>query len=147
MARPAHTLILLLLAGCASQAPAPVAAIANKPPAGMALLTITRTNELMYVAVSAQIDVNGARAASLSAGDVHSMPVAPGSVTISVDTWSQPGRFNTRFTAEAGKSYRFVVSPRGDKVAAGMAGAALFGPVGAMVAMSGDGPFKIEQAP
>jgi hypothetical protein len=51
--------------------------------------------------------------------------------------WSAPGRYTLRFTAESGKSYRFLVSPRAENIAAGIAG----GIIGMTV--EGNGPFKI----
>lgn len=135
MVRPLHAVILLLLSGCAtSETAAPV--VAGPPPAGMASVTLTRVGAYGFAAAVA-IDMNGSRIADLAVNGSHQVAVAPGPVSFTASMWSAPGSYTLRFTAEPNKSYRLAVSPRGESIAAGIAG----GIIG--MAAEGNGPFKI----
>lgn len=92
------------------------------------------------MAAPASVDMNGARIADLGVGQSYSGPIQPGMATLTVSAWSSPGQSSFRFNAEPGKSYRFVVGPRGESMAAGMAG----GLIGQ--GMEGGGPFQIAPA-
>jgi hypothetical protein len=91
------------------------------------------------------IDLNGERVANLGIGERYSTAIAPGASIVGASVWSSPGRYSVRFNVEAGKDYAFVVSPRGEYLAAGMAG----GMAGVAIdtAVNEDsGPFKITAA-
>jgi hypothetical protein len=115
----------------------------------MASISITRATGYYYGALaSVAIEVNGNKVAGLHINDTHTMAVKPGPTTLSATMFGSPGRFDYRFNAERGKSYRFVVSPRSEAVTASMVGAAVLGGMGALMASAaeGNGPFKIEPA-
>jgi len=133
---------LVLLAGCASGGTTPSgsanAAVMHATAPGQATISITRSDELMYLAAPATVELNGAKIASIGRGESYTGGVAPGPAVLSVSAWSSPGASNQRFTAVPGKTYRFVISPRGDNFAAGMVG----GFVGQ--AIEGGGAFEIK---
>jgi len=133
----------LALGGCAVASSAPTStATQAPPPAGMARLTVTRSNAPYSLLAPVAIDLNGARVASLGMGESNSTFIAPGASIVAASVWSSPGRYGVRFNAEAGKDYAFLVSPRGEYIAAGMAG----GMAGVAIdtAVNEDsGPFKI----
>ena len=89
-------------------------------------VTITRESAYYASAVPVDLDVNGARIASIPNGGSYSGPLPEGPVTMSATSWSSPGRFTIRFNAQAGKRYAFELSPRGEQVFATVA----FGMVG-----------------
>ena len=128
---------LAVLVGCVTDGATPSAhAIAP----GQATISITRSNDLLYVAAPASVELNGAKVASLGRGETYSGGVGPGPAVITVSTWSTPGSTSYRFNVEPGKTYRFTVSPRGANFAAGMVG----GLVGA--AIEGGGAFQVAPA-
>lgn len=133
---------LVLLGGCAtggSTPPTSVNAATTRPTApGQATISISRTNEFAGSAATASVELNGAKIASIGNGESYTGGIAPGPAVVSVSAWSSPGASTTRFTAEPGKTYRFMVTPRGENFAAGMIG----GLVGQ--AVEGGGPFEIK---
>jgi hypothetical protein len=128
---------LVLLTGCVTDQPAPQA---FAPTPGQASITITRSNEFMSMGLSATVELNGARIASLGVGESYSGAAPPGSAVLTVSNWSAPDTASLRFNVQPGKAYRFMVTPRGAAVAAGLAG----GIVG--MAIEGGGPFQIAPA-
>ena len=140
--RVALTAILLLaLGGCASGPDAAPEAL----PAGMAQLAVTRPSDFLYASVKATVEVNGARIAELSRDDDgYSASFRAGPTTVSAYGSSPPGRYSIRFNAEAGKTYRLVVSPRREGyvplTASGKIGTADY------TVSDNDGAFKIEPA-
>ncbi|MGC2778417.1 MAG: hypothetical protein WA418_22555 [Bradyrhizobium sp.] len=110
---------------------------AHAAPKGRTTVAITRTNDFLYLAAPAAIEINGAKVASLGRGENYNGQIAPGPTAITVSTWSSPGSSSIRFTAVPGKTYRMVVGPRGKNFAASMVG----GLVGA--AIEGGGAFEI----
>jgi hypothetical protein len=130
-------LALVLLTGCVTDQPSPHA---FAPTPGQASITITRSNDFMSMGLSAAVELNGAKIASLGAGESYSGPVPAGSAVLTVSNWSAPGASSARFNAQPGKAYRFTITPRGAAVAAGLAG----GIVG--MAIEGGGPFQIAPA-
>jgi hypothetical protein len=138
--------IVASLAGCSTtDTPAPPVA-ATPPPAGMASITITRASSIMGSMLPVALDLDGKRIADLNVNQTHTMPVKPGSMTLTATMFGYPGRYDLTFTAERAKSYRFIVSPRSESFTAGMVGAAALGVVGSLLvtAAEGNGPFKIE---
>lgn len=135
MFRSIAVLPLVLLAGCATGGdPATVQPTAR----GQATISITRTSEFAGAGAWASVELNGAKIASIGNGESYTGGIAPGPAVVSVSAWSSPGASSYRFTAEPGKTYRFIVSPRGDNIAAGLIG----GVVGQ--AIEGGGPFGIK---
>jgi len=109
---------LLALASCTeSNAPSEVA---SAP--GQTSLTITRSHDLMAVAAPASVDVNGAKFADLALGQSYTAPLRPGPTVLTATCWCGPGRYSVSFNAEAGKIYRFLISPRGAQLAAQVTG-------------------------
>jgi hypothetical protein len=123
---------LLCLAGCLTakepDAPAP-------PPAGMAGLAVTRSNVFNMLTSPAKLAVNGAEIRTLAVTDDYSGPVAPGQVVLTVSSLSG-GRYSYRFKADAGKTYHFIVAPRENITADGLA-------AGPGQAIETSGPFGI----
>lgn len=129
--------LALTLTACAGGANPPQTTIDTVPPAGKALITISRSTDLLYFAVPARVDLNGMRSASLSRGETFATVVDPGQITITTDAWSAPGRSTIRFNTQPDKHYRIEISPNGGAM---WSGAAL-GLVGQ--AMEGNGPFQL----
>ena len=127
---------LAVLAGGATDGATPSEYVAQ----GQASISITRSSDLLYVAISASVELNGIKIASLGRGETYTSGAAPGPAALTVSTWSSPGASSYRFTIEPGKTYRFTVSPRGANMAAGMA-AGLIGQ-----ALEGGGAFEIAPA-
>ena len=112
-------LALTLLTGCVTDQVAPTA---FSPQPGQAGIRITRTGGLYGAAVSADVDANGERIASLASGGSYSGGVRPGPLVLTVSCWSSPGHYTIRTNVEAGKVYDFQITPRGEQFGAGMAG-------------------------
>jgi hypothetical protein len=135
------------LAGCvtdqssaANAAPAPVGP-------GQAAITVTRTDGYQAALLSADLDANGSRIASLDRGATFTGGIKPGPVTLTVSTWSSPGQYTVHFNAEAGKRYAFEIAPRSEQLVVGIA-AGMVGVV-ADAAINGEnsGTFKIVAVP
>ena len=113
----------------------------------MASVTIIRSNDLVAVAAPASVDVNGERFADLALGQTYSGAVRPGPTVLAVTCWYGPGRYSIKFNAEPGRSYSFLVSPRGAQFGAEVLG----GMIGVAMdtAYNGDksGTFQITPAP
>jgi hypothetical protein len=136
----------LVLGGCAAASSAPTSTATQTPPsAGMARVTVTRSNAPYSLLAPVAIDLNGTRIASLGIGESYSTSIAPGEAIVAASVWSSPGRYSVKFTAEPGKDYAFLVSPRGEQLVAGMAG----GMIGVAIDTAvneNSGPFKITPA-
>lgn len=102
----------LLVSGCASPGPAKVAVPRSPLGEGMARITVQRSTDILYLALSASVKVNGIAIGALSRGDVASIDVKPGPAIVSVDTESSPGSFSISFTAQPNHEYLMEVSPR-----------------------------------
>ena len=100
-------------------------------------IEITRPSAFLYAMADAAIEVNGTKVAGLSNGATYKGPVKPGPVTIVVTNWQSPGRSVASFRAVPGKTYRFVIEPRGQSLVAVLAG----GVIG--MAIEGGGMFQI----
>jgi hypothetical protein len=127
--------VCLALAGAVG-----IASSAHAAPKGRATVAITRTTDVLYLAVPAAVEINGAKVASLGRGESYRGQLPPGPVAITVSTWASPGSSSIRFTAVPGKTYRMIVGPRGNNFAASMVG----GLIGA--AIEGGGAFEIVPA-
>lgn len=116
----------LLISGCASSGPA-IRSVPQLPPIqGMTRVTVERSTDFLYLALSARVKVNGIDVGALSRGDVASIDVQPGRTIVSVDTATSPGTFSVSFTAQPNREYLLEVSPRSDSFLPG----ALFGYAG-----------------
>ena len=102
-----------------------------------ATIQITRPSAYTFALPDAYIDVNGARVTNLPNGGSYKGSVRPGPVTIVVTNWQSPGRSVASFRAVPGKTYRFVIEPRGQSLVASVAG----GIIG--MAIEGGGMFQI----
>ena len=105
-------------------------------------IIITRSSGLLYFALSARLEINGQRVASLKTGETYSGLFDAGKISIATDHWSSPGKFMIDLNGEPGAEYCFELSPRGDSFLPG----ALFGVVGLAVdasVNSNAGLFKI----
>ena len=135
-------LLSALLAGCVTDQAAQAPSAAPIAP-GQAALTLSRTNGFYASGVSADINANGVRIASLGRGETFSGGIKPGPVVLSVTSWSGPGQYVVRFNAEPGKRYAFEISPRDEQFGIAVIG----GMVGVIAdtAINGEnsGAFKI----
>jgi hypothetical protein len=121
-----RSVLLLMLLGCSGcitdQSSAPTAATPGQP-----AITITRSDDLTYRAAAASVEINGKSVATLAAGRSYTGTLPPGPAVLKVSAWSAPiglanhrlpsGSTSYRFTVESGKSYSFVISPRGEPAA------------------------------
>lgn len=125
-------LALLCLTGCLTASEPDVEA---PPPAGMAGIAITRSNVVNMLTSPAKIAVNGAEVGMLAVTDDYSGSVPPGQVTLTVSSISG-GRYSYRLRADAGKTYHFIVAPKPNITAEGLA-------AGPGQAIETSGPFGI----
>lgn len=122
---------LALLAGCAAGGertlPAPVAG--SPVSEGMARLSVTRTNDILFLGLSADVTVNDQSAGSIFRGQSTAVEVPAGLATVAVTAFGSPGRFVLRFPTVSGGRYDLQVVPRG----ASFAPAMMLGYVGSMM--------------
>jgi hypothetical protein len=109
----AYCFAATILHGCAS----PGQSLINLPTTNlsdnMSRVVVNRSDEFMYMALSARVLVNGLEIGSLSRGDVTYVDINPGQLLVSVDTATSPGSYKVAGRAEPSSTYDFVVSPRG----------------------------------
>lgn len=134
-------LLSALLAGCVTdQAAVPM----SSPVApGQAALTISRTGGIYASGVSADVDANGGRIASLGRGETFSGGIKPGPVVLDVTCWSSPGHYIVRFNAEPGKRYAFEISPRDEQFGVAMIGGMVGVIADSAINAENSGAFKI----
>ena len=85
----------------------------NKPiESGYSRLTIKRAKKLLYLALKANVHVNGSSLVKLPNGKATIYDVKSGGTTVSVTTFMVPGRMTMTFDSESGESYLIEVSPR-----------------------------------
>jgi hypothetical protein len=123
--RRSMLLVMLLgLSGCITdQFGSPPAAAGP----GQGTITITRSDDVTYRAAAASVELNGKQIATLAAGRSYTEPLSPGPVVVKVSAWTAPlnmashrlpsGSTSYHFNVEPGKSYSFVISPRGEPIA------------------------------
>jgi len=137
-------LVLILLAGLSAGTSASAEPAQPAPKrAGGATIVVTRADERLNWALDANIEVNGQPFVKLAKGATYRGGVRPGPTVITVNHWSTPGKYSVKFTAQPGRSYRFVVSSREEQMWAG----ALFGLSGIFldaVVNENSGTFKLE---
>ncbi len=88
---------------------------------GSARVVVERDSSLLFLAAGATVDVNGRRIATLGRGGSATTDIPAGHVNVKVKANSAPGQFVVGFDAVAGKTYRFVVSPKSDALLLGSA--------------------------
>lgn len=118
MARFPPVVIVAALLACTACGTDPPMMSSPAVALGQASITITRSGAAYPLLATADIDVNGARVASLGIGQSYSGPVSPGTIILTATCWCGPGRYSAKFNAEPGKNYSFLVSPRGEQLAA-----------------------------
>jgi hypothetical protein len=133
---------VLALAGCVTDQTAQTSPVAP----GQAAITISRTSGIYASGVSADIDANGARIASLGNGGTFSGGVKPGPVTLTVSCWSSPGHYSVQFNAEPGKRYAFEVSPRDEQLGVALVGGMVGVIADSAINSENSGAFKIAAA-
>lgn len=130
---------LVAIAGCASNDGLETAAFEKTAIApGKARVTITRTDDFLFVGMGAAITLNGREVANLSAGGRTTFDMPSGSNEIAVSAWGHPGRYAVKVQAVAGQKYALEVAPRGATVAPTL----LFGMVGSAIEASSSGEGK-----
>ncbi len=117
----------LLVSGCSSPGPASRSVPQSPPLQGMARVTVERSTDFLYMALTARVRVNGIDVSALSRGSAASIDVQSGRTTVSVDSATSPGTFTISFAAQPNREYLLEVAPRSDSLLPG----ALFGYVGA----------------
>lgn len=114
MTRLASAMFLALLFPVTGSSAASTAQPAPSPP--QSIITVLRSQDKLYEAIPAIVELNETRAAALGVGQSFSRTVRSGPTTLTVSAPSMPGRSTFRFSAEPGIPYRFLVSPRAQDV-------------------------------
>jgi hypothetical protein len=122
--------IAICCAGCASQPAQPI--IAAVAP-GQAKIVLTRADEGPLASV--HVAVNGSHVVDLDAGQSYTGGVPPGHVTLTATLSWDIGQYTVEFNAAPGKTYKFLLSRRGEHLAA----AILFGLPGLVVETTASG--------
>jgi hypothetical protein len=135
---PQILLLLLALGGCAT----PPGSSIDPASTDTAKLVLSRPSDRTHRNVKALVDVNGARAVELEREEGFTAPVRPGPTLVSVSGPPYPGHYSISFNAEAGKTYRFEVSPRRQDYIPSASELAT-----AYATVENEGPFKIHPEP
>jgi hypothetical protein len=134
---PQILLLLLALGGCAT----PPGSSTDLGSTDTAELVLSRPSDRTHRNVKALVDVNGARAVELEREEGFTAPVRPGPTLVSVSGPPHPGHYSISFNAEAGKTYRLEVSPRGRNFIPSAREMAAYATI------ENEGPFKILPEP
>jgi hypothetical protein len=102
-------MLLLALGGCAT----PPGSTADPASTDTAELVLSRPDDRTHRNVTAVVEVNGVRVVELEREEGFTAPLRPGPTVVSVSGAPHPGHYSINFTATAGQTYRFAVSPRG----------------------------------
>ena len=87
----------------------------NKPiESGYSRLTIKRAKKMLYLALRANVYVNGSSLVKLPNGKATIYDIKSGQTTISVNAFAFPGRWTMSFNAEPGANYFIEITPRGE---------------------------------
>ena len=87
----------------------------NKPiESGYSRLTIKRAKKLLYLALKANVHVNGSSLVKLPNGKATIYDVKSGQTIISVSAFMMPGRWTMTFDSEPGSNYFIEITPRGE---------------------------------
>lgn len=93
---------------------------------GQARIVISRNESLLFLAAGAIVEINGSKTEILGRGGSVVRDIRSGPAIVSAQATGSFGKFVVRFNAKAGKTYRFMVSPKTDALLLGSA----FGLVG-----------------
>jgi hypothetical protein len=111
--------VAICCAGCASQpAPAIVSAVAP----GQAKIVLTRSDEGSSLSPTVHIAVNGTQVVDLAPGQSYTGGVPRGPITLTASEAWDIGQYTLRFDAAPGKTYKFLLSRRGEHMVAGILG-------------------------
>ena len=80
---------------------------------GHSRLTIKRAKKMLYLALRANVHVNGSSLVKLSNGKATIYDIKSGQTTISVSAFAMPGRWTMNFDTEPGINYFIEITPRG----------------------------------
>ena len=87
----------------------------NKPiESGYSRLTIKRAKKMLYLALKANVHVNGSSLVKLPNGKATIYDVKSGQTIISVSAFMMPGRWTMTFDSEPGSNYFIEITPRGE---------------------------------
>ena len=81
---------------------------------GHSRLTIKRAKKMLYLALRANVYVNGSSLVKLPNGKATIYDIKSGQTTISVNAFAFPGRWTMSFNAEPGANYFIEITPRGE---------------------------------
>ena len=81
---------------------------------GNSRLTIKRAKKMLYLALKANVHVNGLSLVKLPNGKATIYDVKSGQTTISVSAFMMPGRWTITFDSEPGSNYFIEITPRGE---------------------------------
>ena len=81
---------------------------------GHSRLTIKRAKKMLYLALKANVYVNGLSLVKLPNGKATIYDVKSGQTTISVSAFMMPGRWTMTFDSEPGSNYFIEITPRGE---------------------------------
>ena len=80
---------------------------------GYSRLTIKRAKKMLYLALRANVHVNGSSLVKLSNGKATIYDIKSGQTTISVSAFAMPGKWTMNFDTESGVNYFIEITPRG----------------------------------
>ena len=81
---------------------------------GHSRLTIKRAKKMLYLALRANVHVNGSSLVKLSNGKATIYDIKSGQTTIRVNAFAFPGRWTMNFNTEPGENYFIEITPRGE---------------------------------
>lgn len=114
-----------LSGGCATIEQGQLATSALAP--GKARIVLQRTNETLHATTPATAKINGDKVADVAAGSTAVVDVAPGQVSLSVESWSSPGKYSIPLTIQPGETVKVEIAPRQS------AASAVLGPIGGLM--------------
>lgn len=112
---------VLLLTACGTTGAVNLSKLNDPIPADKARIVVERDNSLLYLAAAVDVRSNGSKIASLGRSGSVVHDVSKGENTLSVSTPTAFGQFVVNFTAKAGETYNFQVTPRGGALVTGSA--------------------------
>jgi len=117
------------LSGCGTTGKLTEADLAKPVEKASARIIVERNSSVLYAAAAADVEINGQEIASLGLGGEAVADIPAGQTILTVSTPTGFGRYTITVETERGKTYRFMVSPRGAALGRDM----LFGMIGSAV--------------